>query len=140
MNPLLPSPIGRILDAPVTAVLLRIAMASPFAISGIGKLLDWQGAVAEASALVPSAPALVAMGTIVTQLLGSALLFSRRLCWLGAGMLAVFTAIATLIAHAFWQAEGAERVHQMATFFEHVAILGGFAGVAVLVNGTVEPA
>ena len=77
----------------------------------------------------------VAGATVATQLLGSILLLTTRWCWLGAGILSVFTAIATLIAHAFWLDEGAERIHQMATFLEHVAIIAGFAGAAILVNG-----
>ncbi|WP_341476951.1 DoxX family protein [Sphingomonas oleivorans] len=130
-----PAPVAALLASPATGFAARLALASPFAISGLMKLADWPGAVAEAGALGLSPPALVAAATIATQLLGSALFLTRRLCWLGAGMLAVFTMIATLIAHAFWQAQGPERAHQMATFFEHLAILGGFAAAALLVNG-----
>ena len=130
-----PAPIGAILDWPGTVLLVRLGLAAPFAVSGLSKLLDWPGAVAEAAALGIGAPALVAGATVATQLLGSILLLTTRWCWLGAGILSVFTAIATLIAHAFWLDEGAERIHQMATFLEHVAIIAGFAGAAILVNG-----
>ena len=128
-----PALIEAVLAWPGTGLAARLALASPFAISGVLKLADWHGAVAEAGALGLGNPALIAGATIATQLLGSLLFLSRRLAWLGAGVLAVFTAVATLIAHAFWQAQGAERAHQMATFFEHVAIIGGFAAAAVLV-------
>jgi uncharacterized membrane protein YphA (DoxX/SURF4 family) len=49
-------------------------------------------------------------------------------------MLAVFTAIATLLAHAFWLDAGAEKAAQMDAFFEHAAIIGGFMLLA-LVDG-----
>ncbi len=128
-------PVAAILDAPATVWAIRAGLVAPFAISAIAKLLHWPGAVTEAGALGFSAPAAVAAATIATQAVGSALVLTDRWCWLGAGILAVFTALATLVAHAFWLAEGPERAHQMATFFEHVAIIAGFAAIAVLVNG-----
>jgi len=134
-----PSPIEAVLAWPGTALAARLAMASPFAISGVLKLADWRGSVAEAGGMGLGHPALIAGATIATQLVGSALFLNRRLAWLGAGMLAVFTALATLLAHAFWQAQGVERAHQMATFFEHVAIVGGFAAAAILVDQPSRP-
>jgi uncharacterized membrane protein YphA (DoxX/SURF4 family) len=56
--------------------------------------------------------------------------------WLGAGVLAVFTMLATLIAHPFWLLEGADRVRQLTTFLEHVAIVGGLAAVAFLAGAS----
>ena len=72
---------------------------------------------------------------IVTQLGGSLLFLTRRYCWLGAGILAGFTVMATLLAHPFWAFEGPDRGRQTATFFEHVAIVGGLAMAALFVNG-----
>lgn len=139
MSPAAPGPIQAVIDWPGAGWLARLALAAPFLTSGVAKLMDWPGAVAEAAALGLGAPALVVAATILTQLGGSALFLGRRLCWLGAGVLAVFTVIATLIAHAFWRAEGMERAHQMATFFEHVAIVGGFAAAAILVHRATAP-
>jgi transmembrane protein len=116
------------------AWVIRAALALPFAASVVAKLGNWPGAVAESAALGFGHPVLVAAATVATQLVGCVLLFTRRLCWLGAGMLAVFTACATLLAHAFWALQGSARIAQMNTFFEHVAIIGGFAAVAVLVH------
>jgi uncharacterized membrane protein YphA (DoxX/SURF4 family) len=115
---------------------IRAALALPFAASVLAKFGNWPGAVAEAAALGFGYPVPVAAATVATQFVGCVLLFTRRLCWLGAGMLAVFTACATLVAHAFWTLQGAERIAQMNTCFEHVAIIGGFAAVAVLAHRT----
>ena len=115
---------------------IRAALALPFAASVIAKLGNWPGAVAESVALGFGHPVWIAAATIATQAIGCVLLFTRRLCWLGAGMLAVFTACATLVAHAFWTLQGTERIAQMNTCFEHVAIIGGFAALAVLVHRT----
>lgn len=129
-----PRAIVAIDSMPAMHVLARLCLVAPFAVSGVVKLADFHGAIVEAAGLVPDAPALVAATTIVVQLVGSALVFSRGWSWLGAGMLAVFTAIATLLAHAFWLVSGPERAVQMAGFFEHAAIIGGFMLLA-LVDG-----
>ena len=133
-HPTAPTPIAALLASPATAIAARLALASPFLVSGLFKLLDFGGATAEAAGLGLSPPALVAAAVIVTQLGGSALFLTRRWCWLGAGLLAGFTAVATLIAHAFWTFDGMDRVRQAATFLEHLAILGGFAAAAVLTH------
>jgi uncharacterized membrane protein YphA (DoxX/SURF4 family) len=129
-----PRAIVAIDSTPVMHTLARLCLVAPFAVSGVIKLTDWRGAVVESAALVPSAPELVAAATIVVQLVGSALIFSRGWSWLGAGMLAVFTGIATLLGHAFWAVNGPEKAVQMAAFFEHAAIIGGFMLLA-LVDG-----
>lgn len=110
----------------------RLALVSPFAISGLMKLLDPGNAAAEVRGLGLSSPALVVGAVVATQILGSLLFLSRRFCWLGAGILSGFTVFATLLAHAFWQFGGVERAHQLATFLEHVAIVGGLVLAAHL--------
>lgn len=129
-----PAPIAALLDWPGTAWLARLALAAPFAVSGLVKLTDFNGAVAEAAGLGLGLPVLVAVAVIVTQLGGSALFLTRRWCWLGAGLLAGFTVVATLLAHAFWTYDGPDRARQTATFLEHLAIVGGFAAAAVLTH------
>jgi transmembrane protein len=129
-----PRPIERLLDLAALGWLGRLALASPFLISGFVKLLDFTGATEEVAGLGlrPGAP--FAAAVVLTQLGGSVLFLTRRFCWLGAGILAGFTILATLLAHPFWTFEGPDRGRQTATFFEHVAIVGGFAMAAILVN------
>ena len=43
-----------------------------------------------------------------------------------------------MLAHRFWEFPGMELTHEMGTFFEHIAVAGGFALAAVLVNGRCE--
>jgi uncharacterized membrane protein YphA (DoxX/SURF4 family) len=129
-----PLPLRRLMAQPFLEYAARLALASPFFISGIAKLLDFAGASAEVRGLGLQPAAIVAAAVILVQLGGSALFMTRRFCWLGAGMLAVFTVFATLLAHPFWHFPEAERGHQAATFFEHVAIIGGFAGAAILAH------
>lgn len=127
----LPTPVARLLELPGLDYLFRLALASPFLISGVVKLLDFSGATAEVAGLGVQPAVPFAALVIVTQLVGSVLFLTRRWCWLGAGLLAGFTVVATLLAHAFWGLDGPERGRQTATFFEHVAIVGGLAVAAL---------
>ena len=134
-----PRPIAQLLALPALDYVARLALASPFLISGVVKLFDFQGAIGEVGGLGLRPAGVMAAAVVVTQLGGSALFLTRHYCWLGAGILAGFTVLATLLAHPFWAFEGPERGHQTATFFEHVAIVGGFAMAALFVNGRSAP-
>jgi uncharacterized membrane protein YphA (DoxX/SURF4 family) len=122
------------LALPGLDILACLALASPFLISGVMKLVDFRGATAEVTGLGLQPAGLIAAAVILTQLGGSALFLIRRTCWLGASILAVFTVMATLLAHPFWMFEGPDLGRQIATFFEHAAIVGGFAVAALFVN------
>lgn len=126
--------IARLLAKPWLALLARIAVAMPFLLSGLAKLGDFNGAVAEVRGLTGLEPAaLVAVLVIVTQLAGSALLVAGgRFAWIGAAALAGFTIVATLYAHAYWLKPEAERFLHQNVFFEHVSIVGGLALLAIL--------
>jgi transmembrane protein len=54
------------------------------------------------------------------------------LAWLGALLLAGFTAAATVIGHRFWLRRGAELRHELTTSLEHVAIVGGLLLLCLL--------
>ena len=131
-----PAIISAMLASSAVSLGARLALVSPFAISGLLKLFDFEGATAEVRSLGVPSPALVAGAVVATQLIGSLLFLSRRFCWLGAGVLSGFTAFATLLAHAFWRFDGVERAHQTATFLEHVAIVGGLVLAAHLAERT----
>lgn len=113
----------------------RLALVSAFLISGVMKTLDFTNATAEVRALSGLEPAaLFAVLVILTQLGGSALVLAGgRWLWLGAALLAGFTIVATVLAHAFWNKSGVERTHDLTTFFEHAGLVGGFLLAAVLV-------
>ena len=121
------------LARPGVAVLARLALVSPFLVSGVLKALDFSGAAVEVRGLVGLEPApVLAALVIATQLGGSALVIvGGRLAWVGAVLLAGFTALATLLAHSFWTKTGIEAMHDLTTFFEHVGLIGGFLLVAI---------
>jgi uncharacterized membrane protein YphA (DoxX/SURF4 family) len=101
-------------------------MASPFLLSAVLKTTDFSAATAEVHGLTGLEPAwLFAAAVIATQLGGSVLLLVGRYAWIGAGLLAGFTVVATLLAHAWWTKPPAEVARDFAIFWEHVAICGG---------------
>ena len=121
-------------DNPFWLWLGRAGLCLAFAYSGIAKLLDFPGAVAEQVHFGLQPAALFAAATITVQLGGSALvLLARgRARALGAVMLAGFTIVATVIGHAFWTMTGIERFQNLNAFLEHAGLVGGFLIVAVL--------
>jgi uncharacterized membrane protein YphA (DoxX/SURF4 family) len=128
-----PAFIGALLRAPAFQVLARVALTAAYWWGGIAKLLDYPGAIAEAEHFGLQPAPLVVIATIVVELGASLLLIAGRLAWLAAGALGVFTAVATLIAHAFWTVDDpVERFHALNTFLEHIGLIGGLALAAAL--------
>jgi transmembrane protein len=120
------------LQSSVTAAATRVALCLPFWWSGLSKLLDFSSGTAEMAALGLEPAWLFNALTIFVQLGGSLLVILNRWTWLGAGALGIFTALATVLAHQFWTLEGVERVRELNTFLEHLAIIAGFVLVAMI--------
>jgi uncharacterized membrane protein YphA (DoxX/SURF4 family) len=111
----------------------RLALTLPYWWSGLDKALHPQAALAEIGGLLGTAtPLPFYLLLLVVQLGGSALVILGRRVWLGAGALGVFTLIVTLLAHAFWNLDGAARFAEMNIFMEHMALIAGFAFAAML--------
>lgn len=124
--------IERLTAAPSFALAARVILTLMFWLSGIAKLADFPGAVAEMRHYGLEPAAAVAVAVIVVQLLGSALVISGRHVWLGAGMLGVFTLMTIPIAHAFWTMQGEQAFMEMMFAFEHITVIGGLMVVAAL--------
>jgi uncharacterized membrane protein YphA (DoxX/SURF4 family) len=123
--------VGSILDWRWTWPLARLGLTSAYVIGGLTKLFNFGDAVAEQAHFGLDPPAVFAVLTIAVELIGSALVISGRWLWLGAGALAVFTALATLIAHPFWNMAGHERFLATNAFFEHLGLIAAFAIAAL---------
>ena len=76
--------------------------------------------------------ALWAILTIAIQVVGSFIILSGRLIWLGAGMLGGFTVTTTVIAHRFWDLSGQSAFQARNEFFEHYGLVAGFVMVAMI--------
>lgn len=124
--------IDRLLSSPAIRVLARALVTFVFWSSGLAKLFDFAGAVAEMGkyGVLPAAP--MAALVIIIQLGGSALVISGWNVWLGAGALGVFTALTIPIAHAFWAMTGEAAFFEMLFAIEHISVIGGLMLVAIL--------
>jgi transmembrane protein len=127
-----PSLVARVLDNPITLFVARVAVTAPFLVGGFSKLFDWQGGEAEMLHVGLQPAWAFNLASLLTQLIGSALVIVNRRVWLGAGALGVFTVIATLLAHRFWDLTGEARTMQMNSFFEHLTICAAFLLVTVV--------
>jgi uncharacterized membrane protein YphA (DoxX/SURF4 family) len=100
--------------------------------SALFKALDFHSATREMVDLGLAFPELTAKAVIATQVIGCFMLLTSRWVWLGASILAVFTGVATLLAHPFWNFDGVSRHRQLATFLEHIALVGGLMAALVM--------
>lgn len=128
-----PRPVAAILDAPGVAVIARILLTSPFWISGLLKVLDFQSALGEAAHFGLQPAALVAVIVIILQIGGSLAVILNRWTWLGAGALGVFTVLANVVGHAFWTIpDPMARFHDMNAFLANLGLIGGLVLAAVI--------
>jgi transmembrane protein len=128
----MPGIIACLLDQGWFAVGARIVLTFMFWGSGLDKLIQFDKGVGEMAALGFSQPMLINTLTVVTQLVGALLIILNRWTWLGAGALAVFTALTIPLVHNFWAKEGADAIKAFHTAAEHVSVIGALMIVAIL--------
>jgi transmembrane protein len=128
----MPRFVAAILESRITDYLGRVLLTLMFWSSGIAKIVDWKAGVGEMTHFNLHPPEGFNLATLLVQLLGSALIIWGPYAWLGAGALAVFTALTIPLAHAFWTMPQPMATHEMYTAVEHVSIIGGLILVAIL--------
>lgn len=129
-----PSVIRHILGARAIEILARVLLTLPFWLSGIAKLVNFSGGMAEMAQFGLQPAWLFNTATIVVQLGGSALIIANRATWLGAGALGVFTALTIPIAHAFWRLDGQAGTTALHTSMEHIGMIGALVVVSILAH------
>ncbi|CAN5208838.1 DoxX family protein [soil metagenome] len=135
-----PHPVSVILDTPGVAVIARLLLTSPFWISGLIKLLDFQSALGEAAHFGLRPAAVAAVAVILVQIGGSLAVILDRAVWLGAGALGVFTVLASVVGHAFWTIpDPMARFHEMNAFLANTGLLGSLMLAAVLAERDAQP-
>ena len=63
---------------------------------------------------------------------GSLLIIFNRWTWLGAGALAIFTALTIPLVHHFWSMQGPDAIKAFHTATEHVTVIGALMIVSIL--------
>ena len=128
----MPSLIARILDSSYFALFARVLLTFPFWGSGLGKLIDFSGGMAEMAEFGLKPAAIFNAFVLTTQLVGAALIILNRWTWLGVGALAVFTLLTIPIAHDFWNRHGRDAMIEFFFTVEHVGLIAGLMLVAIL--------
>ena len=109
----------------------RILIGILFLVAGVMKAMNIAGTTAYMTRLGFPAPELMAYLSTVIELASGVLLIigwqTRRVAWL----LVVYLAIATGMAHRFWEYEQAQRGNQINHFLKNLALIGAMLFVAV---------
>jgi putative oxidoreductase len=111
----------------------RVALAALFIPAGLSKLTNVSGfADSLENRGLPLADLLALAGAAIEFFGGIAVLigFQTRVA---AALMVLFTVAATLIAHRFWEFDGAARATQQSAFFKNLAIAGGY--LVLMVSG-----
>ena len=113
----------------------RIFIAALFLVAGTRKLLAYAGTVGYFTKLgFPAADAFAVAAIVIEIGCGLMLLAGWRTRW-AAWLLVVFVAIATAMAHRFWEFEPAQFANQLNHFLKNIALIGGLLFVAAFGPG-----
>lgn len=116
----------------------RILLATLFLGACISRLTGIAAATAYFTKLGFPMPDVMVWLACLVELVGGVLLIlgwhTRRAAWL----LILFVAIATAMAHRFWQFDGAQYVNQMNHFLKNLAIIGGLLYITAFGPGAVS--
>ena len=126
-------PMVRVGSGKATMALIgRLLMAAIFLMSGIGKLTDLPGTVAQMTKVgIPYADNLAVVAG-VAEILGALSLLFGLLTRLGAFGLILFLIPTTWYFHAFWNVAGDARMPQVVNFVKNLAIIGGLSTLVTL--------
>lgn len=122
--------LGRIVGSPVVRWTALLALCAPFFRAGLGKLMDFPGAIAEMQQFGVWPP--VPFATLTTGIeLGAPALILLGIYRLPAALtLFGFALIVTSITHRFWDMAPPDQVAAANGFFDHLSIAGGLLLVA----------
>lgn len=125
--------VEQVLDAPGVAFIARVLVTGPFWTSAVLKTANLSETANEVGRLGLEPAGLLAGLIVIVQAAGSASVILNRRPWLGAGALAGFTLLASLLGHPFWSATNAAgRFHEMNAFLANLGLIGGLLLTAIL--------
>lgn len=103
----------------------RILLSAIFILSGIGKLVDYEGTIRymEAANLF-LIPLLLVIAALIEIFGGLSILLGYKTRY-GALLLFLYLIFVTVIFHNFWALEGMSQQMQMIHFMKNLAIMGG---------------
>lgn len=112
------------LEKPLT-LLARILLAAIFIIAGLSKIGGFESTVAYIASKGLPAPGLIAALTIAIEVLGGIAIVLGYKARIAAFVLAMFTILAAVIFHNFWDAPADQAYVQNIMFMKNLSIAGG---------------
>src|SRR5262245_12771069 len=110
---------------PAAALSGRILLSLIFLLSGMMKIMDWNGTAAQmADKGMPAIPFFLTMAILFELGAGACLLFGFQ-ARSASLALVLYLIPTTLVFHNFWAATGSEFQNQMHHFLKNLAIMGG---------------
>ena len=114
----------------------RIGLALVYLVSGIHKGIWYRKALAEFTGARLPFVKLVVVGTVALHIVAPICLILGIFVREAALILVAFTALATFIAHDFWNLSGTDRLIQSRIAMAHLAIIGGLLLLAAAGPGS----
>ena len=103
----------------------RALISLIFIVAGIGKIVDFSGAVSALKQVgVPGSEFYVVVGFLM-ELVGGALILLGWHTRLGCWILMIFLLPTTILFHGFWNMQGADAALQFSLFLKNLTIYGG---------------
>lgn len=112
------------LEKPLTLI-ARILLAAIFIIAGLSKIGGFESTVAYIASKGLPAPGLIAALTIAIEVLGGIAIVLGYKARIAAFVLAMFTILAAVIFHNFWDASADQAYVQNIMFMKNLSIAGG---------------
>ena len=114
----------------------RIGLALVYLVSGIHKGIWYRKALVEFTGARLPFVKLAVVGTAALHIVAPICLILGIFVREAALALAVFTALATFIAHDFWNLSGTDRLNQSRIAIAHLAVIGGLLLLAAAGPGS----
>lgn len=108
----------------------RLLFVVLFLPAGLSKLSGFEGTVGYIESVGLPLPAVAAAAALALEILGSLALLIGFQTRFVAGVLAIFTLVATLFFHAFWAVAPEQAFVQQLLFFKNIGVIGGLLVLA----------
>jgi putative oxidoreductase len=103
----------------------RLLLAALFLPAGINKLMGFEGTVGYIGSVGLPMPAVAAVIAIVIEIVAPLALIAGYGTRIAALVLAVFTAVATVLFHNYWAMPADQQFIQQLMFFKNMGVVGG---------------
>lgn len=109
---------------PMLPLIARVLIAALFLVAGVRKFILFAGSAGYFAKLGFPAPEIVTWVAIAIEVVGGLLLLIGWRTRLVAWVLIAFVAVATGMAHRFWEFEAAQLPNQLNHFLKNLAVIG----------------